>query len=109
VTVLRERLRDLRRRSFAGRDREVAAFRSALADFGLLFVHGPGGVGKSALLDVFADVAADAGRSAVRVDARHLRLGPDVLPALVASGGSAVLVDQATQYGFSVDSLDIEV
>jgi len=91
VTVLGERLRDLRRRSFVGRDPEVAAFRSALADSGLLFVHGPGGVGKSALLDRFADVAADAGRSVVRVDARHLRLGPDILPALAKD--AVLLID----------------
>ncbi len=89
--MLGERLRDLRRRSFAGRDREVGLFRSALADSGLLFVHGPGGVGKSALLDVFADAAAAAGRSSVRVDGRHLRLGPDVLPALAE--GEVLLID----------------
>ena len=91
MTVFGERLRDLRRRSFAGRDREVALFRSALAGPGLLFVHGPGGVGKSALLDRFADVTEDAGRSAVRVDARHLRLGPDMLPAL--ADGDVLLID----------------
>ena len=89
--MLGERLRDLRRRSFVGRDREVALFRSALTSSGLLFVHGPGGVGKSTLLDMFADVAADAGRSAVRVDARHLRLGPDVWPAL--TDGAVLLID----------------
>ncbi|WP_246586284.1 ATP-binding protein [Streptomyces yatensis] len=89
--MLGERLRDLRRRSFVGREREVRLFRSALADFGLVFVHGPGGVGKSALLDMFADIAADAGRSAVRVDARHLRLGPDVLPAL--ADGEVLFID----------------
>ena len=91
MTLLGERLRDLRRRSFVGRDREVALFRSALTDSGVLFVHGPGGVGKSALLDAFAQVAADAGRCPVRVDARHLRLGPDVLPALDA--GAVLLID----------------
>jgi hypothetical protein len=91
VTLLGERLRDLRRRSFVGRDREVALFRSTLAESGLLFVHGPGGVGKSALLDRFADLAADAGRSPVRVDARHLRLGPDVLPVLAE--GQVLLID----------------
>ena len=89
--MLGERLRDLRRRSFVGRDREVAQFRSALAESGLLWVYGPGGTGKSALLDKFADVAQAAGRSAIRVDARHLRLGPDVLPALAA--GEVLLID----------------
>ncbi|MFI6172230.1 ATP-binding protein [Nocardia sp. NPDC051052] len=82
MTVLGERLRELRRRSFVGRDSEVSVFRSALAEPGLIFVHGVGGVGKSALLDVFADVAAGAGRCVVRIDARHLRLAPDTMPAI---------------------------
>jgi hypothetical protein len=89
--MLGEQLRELRRHSFVGREREVALFRSALAAPGLLFVHGPGGVGKSALLDRFADLAAEAGRPAVHVDARHVRLGPDVLPAL--AGGEILLID----------------
>jgi len=91
VTVLGERLRDLRQRSFVGRNREISLFRSVLTDSGLLFVHGPGGVGKSALLDRFADIAADTGRSPVRVDARNLRLGPHVLPALAQ--GEVLLID----------------
>ncbi|MFD9701708.1 ATP-binding protein [Lentzea sp. NPDC059081] len=84
-------LRELRRRSFTGRDDEVAAFRDALGGPGVVFVHGPGGVGKSALLDVFADVAAEKGVEPVRVDARHLTLGRGALP--VPEGPSILFLD----------------
>ncbi|WP_404820736.1 ATP-binding protein [Streptomyces malaysiensis] len=43
-------------RRFVGRDREIAQLRAAVATLGVLCVHGPGGVGKSALLDVLAEV-----------------------------------------------------
>ncbi|GLY47718.1 ATP-binding protein [Lentzea sp. NBRC 102530] len=74
-------LRELRLRSFTGRDDEVALFRDALGGSGVVFVHGPGGVGKSTLLDVFAEVAAGKGVEPVRIDARHLALGRSALPA----------------------------
>lgn len=73
-----------------GRDGEIALFRHALTTSGVIFVHGPGGVGKSTLLDAFAQVAADEGREPTRVDARHLILGPDPLP--VPAGDRAVLL-----------------
>ncbi|WP_328606932.1 ATP-binding protein [Amycolatopsis sp. NBC_00345] len=93
MTVLGERLQELRRRSFVGRDSEVSLFRDALAEPGLIFVHGAGGVGKSALLEVFADVAATAGRSVVRVDARQLRLAPDTMPTVTGSDRPVLLID----------------
>ncbi|MEU7141958.1 ATP-binding protein [Nocardia sp. NPDC046473] len=92
MTVLGERLRELRRRSFVGRADEVSLFRAALAEPGLIFVHGVGGIGKSALLEVFAEVAAVAGRSVVRIDARHLRIAPDTMPT-VAGGRPILLID----------------
>lgn len=91
--MLGERLRELRRRSFTGRGPEVSLFRDALAEPGLIFVHGVGGIGKSALLEVFAELAADAGRPVVRVDARHLRLAPDPLPAVTDEGRPVLLID----------------
>ncbi|MEV5753678.1 hypothetical protein AB0L00_38160 [Actinoallomurus sp. NPDC052308] len=57
-----ERLRELRRRSFVGQDSEVSLFRAAPAEPGLIFVHGPGGVGKSALLVVGPDCKSDLAR-----------------------------------------------
>ena len=53
------RLRQARNRWFLGRDGELDLFRAALGapepPFTVLHVHGPGGVGKSALLRAFAD------------------------------------------------------
>ncbi|MFD5825954.1 ATP-binding protein [Lentzea sp. NPDC060358] len=87
---LGQTLRELRRSSFTGRDDEVAAFRAALGGPGVVFVHGPGGVGKSALLDVFADLAAGKGFDVVRADARYLALGREALP--VPAGDAPVVL-----------------
>ncbi|GAA3381837.1 AAA family ATPase [Cryptosporangium minutisporangium] len=73
---LAERLRAARDRSFVGREREVESFRSALAGDPdapiVLYVHGPGGVGKSALLRRFVTLAEDAERTVVQIDGRML-------------------------------------
>ena len=51
-----------RRRRFVGRASEVELFRVALESpepqFLLLYLHGPPGIGKTTLLDVFAEIAA---------------------------------------------------
>jgi hypothetical protein len=90
---LAETLEELRRRSFVGRDEEIALFRRALAGPGVIFVHGAGGVGKTTLLDMFAHLAAEAGRTPVRVDARHLTLGSQTLPAPPGDGRPVLLID----------------
>jgi hypothetical protein len=76
TTTLGERLRGERRRLFVGRTREVELFRAALDQpeppFSVLYVHGPGGIGKASLLDVFAASAEECGVRLVRVDGREL-------------------------------------
>jgi hypothetical protein len=68
---LEARLRAERARGFVGRAAERVLFASALQGaFAVLWVHGPGGIGKSALLERFADDAAD--RPVVRVDGRAI-------------------------------------
>ncbi|WP_347814114.1 ATP-binding protein [Actinomadura sp. 7K507] len=69
-----DRLRLARRRRFVGRAGEIELFRGALADgdFAVLFLHGPGGVGKSALLAEMADAAREGGVAPVLVDARSV-------------------------------------
>ena len=58
-----------RRQRFVGRAAEIELFRACLdaesPAFAVLFVHGPGGIGKSSLLDAFA-VAARRKQSATR-------------------------------------------
>ena len=71
-----DRLNSTRRRRFIGRSAELALFSGALAaaepPFFVLYVHGPGGVGKTALLAQFAHLAQAAGVTAVTLDARNL-------------------------------------
>jgi hypothetical protein len=85
---VRDALARARRRRFVGRAAELELLDAALAadepPFGVLHVHGPGGVGKSALLRAFADRAAAAGATPVLVDGRDLEPSPDAFLAAVA-------------------------
>ena len=71
-----------------GRAGELELFRAALegpeASWGVLFVHGPGGVGKTALLEALADVAEQARVPAWRVDLRDVEVSPPGFLAAVA-------------------------
>ncbi len=60
------------RARFVGRVEELTRFRAALdrVSSTLLWVFGPGGIGKSALLGVFADEATTSGREVVLADLR---------------------------------------
>ena len=82
-TRLESHLRTARARAFVGREQELATFRSALhdGDPSVLYVHGPGGVGKSALLRRFAEEAAAAGRPVATVDGRTLDPSPAAFEA----------------------------
>ena len=58
--TVRDRLAQARRQRFIGRAAELDLLRSLLEEAGsgaVLFVHGPGGVGKTALLGRFIDLA----------------------------------------------------
>ncbi len=75
------------RRRFVGRVSEIELFRMALESaqpsFSVLYLYGPGGIGKTWLLDVLAELAAGAGARVVRLDGRELSLSPRaVLDAL---------------------------
>jgi len=85
--TLGDLLASRRRRRFVGRAAEMELFRTALESaeppFSVLHIHGPAGIGKTRLLDIFAGLAADAGASIVRVDGRDLVPSPPgVLEAL---------------------------
>jgi hypothetical protein len=110
--ILGERLRAARVRGFVGRRAERELFGSMLdgADPGaVLWVHGPGGIGKSALLDQFADDARAAGRTVVRVDGRTF--GGSPAESFGASSGAdpvgaVVLVDAFDQAGDAPGGLE---
>jgi hypothetical protein len=111
---LADRIAAARRQRFVGRAAELDLFRTALlADeppFAVLHIHGPGGVGKTALLNEYARVADEVGARAVHLDARDidpspsgfrlalartLGLGEGTAPLedLAQAPGSVVLID----------------
>ncbi|WP_377852777.1 ATP-binding protein [Allokutzneria oryzae] len=94
---------------FVGRAAEIAVFGQALAgtlDRTVLFVHGPGGLGKTSLLRVMRRLATEAGRRCHWVDARSLAPVPgavaDALAGARARGGEpapVVFIDSFERIG----------
>jgi len=72
-----------RQRRFVGRTAEVELFRAALDSpeppFAVLHIHGPAGIGKTTLLDVCAELAAEAGTTVIRIDGHDLVPTPRAL------------------------------
>lgn len=85
---LADRLSAGRRRRFIGRDAELKLFEDALTSeeppFYMLFVYGPGGVGKSSLLGQFARLCAEHRVNAYAIDARNIEALPDAFLAALA-------------------------
>ena len=93
-------LDDARRRGFVGRAPELLSFDAALAGTDparVLFVHGPGGIGKSTLLDELRRRAVQAQRPALLLHGRDLGGSiEDVTRAVAAvtdDPGPVLLVD----------------
>ncbi len=78
---LADKLAAARRRSFVGRESELRMFRDALAaaelPFQVLYVHGPGGVGKTSLLRRFAEASQEEHVPFFYVDGRDIEPAPD--------------------------------
>jgi hypothetical protein len=88
---LGDRLHAARRRRFVGRDAERALFQATLAapdlPFCLLYLYGPGGVGKTTLLKEFEMLCAEGGVAALRLDGRNI----DPTPAAFVAALQAAL------------------
>jgi energy-coupling factor transporter ATP-binding protein EcfA2 len=73
---LAERLSAERHRRFVGRKRELELFQSAIAaselPFHVLYVFGPGGVGKTSLLGQFNRICKSSETQLIYVDARNI-------------------------------------
>ena len=77
-----------RYRHFVGRTAELAAMQSALAGetlpFQTLYVYGPGGIGKTALLHQLTNLCLQRGVAATYLDARHIEAAPEAFTRAVA-------------------------
>ena len=96
---LADRLTAARHARFVGREGELSIFKSALRSetfpFFILHIFGPGGVGKTTLLQEFALISEQNGARAVYLDARHIDLSPEAFVktlslALGHSNGASV-------------------
>lgn len=85
-----ELLEQQRRSSFVGREAEIELVRSVLEGEGprlmLLYLHGPGGIGKSSLLAQIADLGEARAAEVVRLDGEHLEPRRSALLAALGSG-----------------------
>ena len=85
---LADRLSAGRRRRFTGRNAELQLFEAALVSdeppFFVLFVYGPGGVGKSSLLGQYARLCGEHQANAYTVDARNIEAFPEAFLAALA-------------------------
>jgi len=103
---LADRLQAARLRAFVGRQRELDTFRAALDDterpLTVLYLTGPGGIGKSSLLRRFAQLADEAGRKVVAIDARGAECTPEAFLAhatnALSGSGNVLLVDTFERY-----------
>jgi hypothetical protein len=84
--TLADRLRARDEERFVGRTAELAVFAGLFTDdppTSVVHVHGPGGIGKSALLRQVQRLGAAAGWSPWRIDGRELPPAPGALEAIV--------------------------
>lgn len=105
---LADRLIEARHARFVGRNGELSVFESALSadnlPFFIFHIFGPGGVGKTTLLQEFALLSEQYGARPVYLDARHIDISPDAFiktlgASLGHNNGSSIpdLLDASSQ------------
>ena len=89
-TRLADRLSAARRRRFVGRAAELELLRAALSadelPFQVLFLSGPGGVGKTTLLSEFAALCEQLGLPLLNLDARAVEPAPEAFLTAARQG-----------------------
>lgn len=100
VSSFADRLRQARQGRFVGRTVELDCFRTALnapePPFYILYIHGPGGIGKSTLLREYLRLAAEAGVPCACVDAQNVE--PTAVSFLAALAASLDLSPTASPF-----------
>ena len=85
---LGERLNAARHRQFVGRAAELTLFQSTLTavevPFYVLYIFGPGGVGKTSLLQEFDYICRRTQIPAISIDGRNIEPGPDAFMAALS-------------------------
>jgi hypothetical protein len=97
--TLGKRLREARRAVFVGREREQKRFHEILTGAeapGILWLHGPGGVGKSSLLREWALAAQELKTSFAILDARHIEAEPAAFVRVLAEALGLPISEDAT-------------
>src|SRR5689334_20836893 len=76
ITRLADRMELARRARFVGRSAELELFQAALKaaepPYAVLYIYGPGGIGKTTLLREYARVAANCGKPVISLDGREI-------------------------------------
>lgn len=94
-----DRLSQIRQRRFVGRQHELAFFQSMLLEpeppFALVALAGPGGIGKTSLLQAWMQQAARAGRPLILIDGRQIVPHPPAF--LQALGQQLGLTDASSE------------
>ena len=111
ATSLGDRLRADASKRFVGREAELALLREAISPTlprtPLFFVHGPGGIGKTTLLERLRAEAAAGAIALVSIDAAGLPPKPDSIVAALASAfglrGPAGTLEELASGWFSSD------
>jgi hypothetical protein len=97
--------------AFVGRDAELVAIDDLLdptTSSRILYVHGPGGIGKSAFLRAAARRVSIAGATPASLDARALPIDLDLLRARVleaAATATVLIIDEADTLGSALPPL----
>src|SRR5215218_3770454 len=107
ASTVADRLRGARRRGFVGRVAELELFRFALAapepPFSVLWICGPGGIGKTTLLSALADSARELGRDPVQLDLRAIEPSP---PAFAAELARVAALDERERPVLLLDTFE---